>query len=188
MFYEVILDSGETANKCTIAPLSYRTDFRLFRVKGAKTLGPLEAQVLLHHEGECLTTLRKNLADVQGIASIDCVWRRLEGLIKRIEGRLPVFARIPEGFETAYPRRSELDTDPPGGLATIEAIFVARGLLGSWDATLLSEYYFGRKFIEMNQKRFEELGVHQASDPNAMPVLAKRTRNSKQRRRDRTVY
>jgi hypothetical protein len=39
MIYEIILDAGETANKCTIAPLAHRPDFRLFPVFGE---GPLE--------------------------------------------------------------------------------------------------------------------------------------------------
>jgi pre-rRNA-processing protein TSR3 len=185
MRYEVVLDSGETANKCTIAPLAYRKDFRLIAVTHVLSLGRLNADVLLHHEGECITQLRSKLAGVTGIAGIDCIWRRLPGLLRRVEGDLPILARIPEGFVTAYPRKSEDDSDPPGGLATIEAIFVAAALLGHWDATLLSEYYFGRRFIEMNQTRFLELGVSQAGDPTQWPALNKKIRNSEQRKADR---
>jgi pre-rRNA-processing protein TSR3 len=185
MLYEVIIDSGETANKCTIMPLSYRPDFCLFRVKGAGALGPLSSSILLHHEGRCLTEIKGSLSDVNSIASIDCVWRRLNGLIRRIKGTLPVFVRIPDGFETAYPRRSLLRTDPAGGLATIEAIFVASALLGNWDVSLLSEYYFGRDFVKKNERRFLDLGVRQAADQDDLPVLLYRSRNSLQRRRNR---
>ena len=188
MFYEVILDSGETANKCTIAPLSYRSDFHLFRVKGAGAFGPFRSSILLHHEGECLTRIRKSFGEVQGIASIDCVWRRLDVLISRVAGKLPTLARIPDGFVTAYPRHSARNTDPTAGLATIEAIFVASAMLGNWDATLFSEYYFGRKFLELNQRRFLELDVHQAADQDAFPELPQRPRHSLQRRRDRGKY
>jgi pre-rRNA-processing protein TSR3 len=184
MQYEVILDTGETPNKCTIAPLHDRNDFRLIRVQGNRFLGPLTSTFLLHHEGQCLTTIQADLK-VSGIASIDCVWKRLNTLIHRIEGPLPLLVRIPDGFETAYPRQSKKDTDPAGGLATIEAIFVAAALLGNWDASLFSLYYFGRKFIELNAQRFLELGVHQAADTHALPKLAPRDRNSQQRRRDR---
>jgi pre-rRNA-processing protein TSR3 len=188
MDYEVILDSGETANKCTIAPLSYRSDFCLIPVRGNRVFGPLKSSILLHHEGRCLSLIRKSFGPVQGIASIDCVWRRLDGLIRRIEGQLPLLARIPEGFETAYPRHSAHSIDPAGGLATIEAIFVASAMLGNWDVSLLSEYYFGRKFVELNKNRFIELGVHQASLPEALPTLTLRPRNSMQRRRDRGKF
>lgn len=186
MLYEVILDSGETPNKCTIAPLADRPDFRLLPGKGSGPLGPLIAPVLLHHEGECLLTIKKSFdGGVNGIASIDCVWRRLDALLERIAGPLPILGRIPEGFKTVYPRRSAGGSDPVGGLATIEAIFIAGALLGNWDVSLLSEYYFGRKFVEANRDRFLELGVHQAGNPDAVPIMSLRSRNSMQRRHDR---
>ena len=188
MLYEVIIDSSETPNKCTIAPLAHRPDFRLFRVKGSGALGPLNSPILLHHEGQCLTTIHKSFSEISGIATVDCVWKRLEGLLKRIAEPRPTFARIPDGFETAYPRRSENNSDPTGGLATIEAIFVAAALLGKWDVSLLSEYYFGRKFIELNAKQFLDLGVHQASNLEALPMPSPRSRNSKQRRHARGKY
>lgn len=196
MRYEVVLDRGETPNKCTIAPLAYRQDFRLIRVVDAVAtamasaekwlLGPLQSQLLLHHQGRCITELRASLPPIESIAAVDCVWRRLDPLLARIQGGLPTLARIPDGFVTAYPRKSELDTDPDGGLATIEAIFVAAALLGNWDATLLEEYHFGRSFVELNARRFVELGVSQASDPSLYPVLRPKVRDARQRRRDRS--
>lgn len=159
MFYEVIIDSGEKANKCTIVPLSHRLDFRVMKVQGAQPLGPLRSSILLHHEGECLTTLRKSIHSAHGIAAIDCVWRRLDVLLSRVIDPSPIFARIPDGFVTAYPRRSAKDTDPSKGLATIEAIFIAAAMLNNVDTSLLSKYYFGDKFLELNRSRFQELGV-----------------------------
>lgn len=188
MLYEVILDSGETANKCTIAPLAYRTDFRVILGKGAGPLGPLSAPILLHHEGVCLTTLRESLGVVTGISCIDCVWRRVDGLLKRIVTPLPQCVKIPDGFKTAYPRRSYHDFDPDQGLATIEAIFIAAAIVGNWDPSLLSHYYFGRKFVELNKSRFLDLGVSQAADVDALPVVPTRSKNSQQRRRDRGHY
>ncbi|OFZ77730.1 MAG: hypothetical protein A3K03_02325 [Bdellovibrionales bacterium RIFOXYD1_FULL_44_7] len=182
MLYEVILDKGETPNKCSVAALSYRKDFQIIRVMGKNRLGPLRSAILLHHEGQCLTSISKSVSE---IAVVDCVWRQLDFLLSRIEAPLPLFARIPEGFRTAYPRRSVGDTDPSAGLATIEAIFVASAILGKWDASLLSDYYFGQKFVEINRNRFLELGVMQAGDVNSLPVLKHRVRNSVQRRQDR---
>jgi pre-rRNA-processing protein TSR3 len=185
MRYEIVVDHGETANKCTIAPLRDRADFQLNYVQGAEKLPKFNAPILLHHEGKCLTELRQSVAQ-SGIAAVDCVWRRLDILLERIEGPLPVFGRIPEGFETAYPRKSAYFEDPPGGLATIEAIFVAAALLGNWDSSLLSRYYFGRKFIEMNRSRFLELGLSEASDESKLPVLIERPRSAMQRKVDRS--
>lgn len=182
MRYEIILDVGETANKCTIAPLADRQDFRLLRVKGESVLGPLSSNLLLHHEGVCLTELRKTLTKVEGIASIDCVWRRLPLLLGRIAGQMPVFARIPEGFQTAYPRRSKQNNDPAGGFATIEAIFIAAALLGCWDPSLLSKYYFGIEFLNLNAQRFLELGVWEAAHIGSLPLPAVPARNALLRR------
>src|SRR3954452_968707 len=110
MRYEIILDSGETPNKCTIAPLAYRPDFHVIRVKGNSSLGSLSSEFLLHHEGQCITTVKMPEASdhrvAQGIASVDCVWRRLDLLLKLIVAPLPMLVRIPEGFKTAYPRKN----------------------------------------------------------------------------------
>ncbi|HCM40011.1 MAG: hypothetical protein A2070_03580 [Bdellovibrionales bacterium GWC1_52_8] len=185
MHYEVIIDEGETPNKCTVAPLLYRKDFRLFWVADRKPLGPLLAPILLHHEGECITRYRNLELPVQGIACIDCVWRKLNILIEKVTGPRPTFARIPEGFRSAYPRQSANNSDPAGGLATIEAIFTAAAILGNWDLSLLSEYYFGAQFVELNRQQFIKLGVAEAADPKALPVLSPRNRSSVQRKHDR---
>ena len=163
MRYEIVIDPGETPNKCTIAPLAYRPDFTLIRARGDVILPRLTSPLLLHHEGPCITGFRRKGPVVDGIAAIDCVWRRLGVLVRRIPKPLPVLVSIPEGFATAYPRRSIRHVDPSGGLATIEAIFIAAALLGHWDRSLLAEYYFAPVFIEKNRARFLELGVMQAS-------------------------
>ena len=188
MRYEVVLDLGETPNKCTIAPLEQRPDFVLFRVsRKRENLGPFTVPLLLHHQGTCLTKIRKaeGSASDLGIGAIDCVWNRLDELISRVTEPLPTFVKIPDGFETAYPRKSSLNTDPDGGLATIEAIFVGAALLGKWDISLFQKYYFGKKFIELNQKLFLDLGVTEARDLSSIPDPLKVSRNSRQRKLDR---
>jgi hypothetical protein len=91
---------------------------------------------------------------------------------------------VEEGFKTAYPRRSRQNIDPSNGLATIEAIFIAAALLGNWDLTLLAEYYFGQKFIQINRELFLELGIP-PSLINTLSPLSPRFRSSQQRRRSR---
>jgi pre-rRNA-processing protein TSR3 len=188
MIYEIIVDIGETPNKCTIAPLKFRPDFRLFPVFGEGPLGPLSAPLLLHHEGECLTQWGATREPVPALASVDCVWRRLPKLMGRIHWinkKAPVLARIPPGFKTVYPRVGRPNADPENGLATIEAIFVASAILGRWDPTLLSKYYFGRRFIEENAPRFLELGISPVVPPDLFPMEMARTRDSLTRRRNR---
>jgi pre-rRNA-processing protein TSR3 len=188
MIYEIIVDSGETPNKCTIAPLSYRSDFHLFDVWGEGPLGPLSAPILLHHEGACLTEIRNTSKMAPALASVDCVWRRLPKLINRIEwinDSKPILVKIPPGFKTVYPRTGRPNADPSEGLATIEAIFIATSLLGNWDPTLLAHYYFGREFVELNANRFLDLGVSQAAAPNQIPTLALKARDSLRRRINR---
>lgn len=188
MIYEVIIDVGETPNKCTIAPLIHRNDFRVFRVGVDALLGPFLSPFLLHPEGDCLSQVIKtnDLSKVTGIASIDCVWRRLSLLMKKIEAPLPKLIKIPEGFKTAYPRFSKKShRDPAGGLATIEAIFTASALLGHWNVSLLSQYYFGQEFIKINAAHFIELGQSQAKDESLWPHREIRKRNSEQRKHDR---
>ena len=56
---------------------------------------------------------------------------------------------IPE-TTTAYPRKSKVFDDPHGGLATIEAIYVANKLLNRPTSGLLDEYYWREQFLELN--------------------------------------
>ncbi len=190
MRFEIVIDAGETPNKCTIAPLSDRPDFRLFRVRGDGPLGPLTAPILLHPEGECLASLRNQISPAPGVlAAIDCIWRRLPRILARTQWRegqaLPVLAKIPQGFHTAYPRVSYQTKDPDGGLATIEAIFIAAALLGHWDPSLLAKYYFARAFLDRNRERFLQLGVGQAAHCLELPEVTGPSRTAWRRRLNR---
>lgn len=186
MIYEIVLDHGETANKCTVTPLRDRADFRFFSVFGQGPIGPLSASVLLHPDGQCLSQLVWREPPTT-IASVDCVWRRLPKILPRLSwvGQKAVLAKIPEGFLTAYPRKGLPAADPDGGLATIEALFVAAALMGHWDITLLSRYYFGRAFVERNARRFCELGVRPAADEAQWPTQLTPQRNAYRRNLNR---
>jgi pre-rRNA-processing protein TSR3 len=186
MFYEIIVDAGETPNKCTITPLAGRSDFRLFPVYGEGALGPLHAPLLLHPEGECLSHFRNRSEIATAIACIDCVWRRLPALEKRLAwGAKPgLRTKIPEGFKTVYPRVGFGQSDPESGLATIEAIFIAAALLGNPDTSLLSKYYFAKEFLEVNRARFEDFGVKNLAAP-PYPAKTPLERNASTRRWNR---
>lgn len=152
--YEIIVDHSETANKCTILPLAYRDDFHIMRSPQTLT-----ADILLHPDGIPLPGPLPASQPVQRLAAIDCVWRRLEPILQKIRVPHPPLFSIPPDFVTAYPRVSRKDFDPVGGLATIEAIFIAAALLGNWDLSLLREYYFAEKFLKANAAIFERYGL-----------------------------
>ncbi len=154
--YEIIVDHGETPNKCTILPLAYRSDFRIFRPKDPKTL---QAEVLLHPEGRCLSEWKQSSLASARLAAIDCVWRRLDPILDALSEQPPHRFKIPQGFVTAYPRVSKKDYDPEGGLATIEAIFIAAAFMGSWDLSLLREYFFADEFLRLNESLFRHYEI-----------------------------
>ena len=54
---------------------------------------------------------------------------------------------IPGTIVTAYPRESKVFDDPTGGLASVEALYLARRLLGDDDPTLLDGYHWRDRFL-----------------------------------------
>jgi hypothetical protein len=105
--------------------------------------------------------------------------------VKWVDEKTPVLVKIPRGFQTAYPRVGTAATDPDGGLATIEALFIAAALFGNFDTSLLSKYYFARLFLERNLERFLELGVGEAEKLDVFPPRPHVNRNAHTRRCDR---
>ena len=83
---------------------------------------------------------------------LDSTWRWLPQLEACVVGA-PIRRSIPGGLRTAYPRVSKVFDDPHGGLASIEALYVARKLLGDDDPTLLDGYHWREEFLAI---------VHQA--------------------------
>lgn len=160
------MDRSERVSKCTILPLAYRDDFAIRRIRRGVPLDPLTGDLLLHPDGESLATLAPLLrADgaVQRISAIDCTWKQLPGFLRWVPEPLPLLAGIPPGFVTAYPRKNKTGQDPDGGLATIEALFIADVFLGGWDESLLAEYYFGPAFLQDNADVFAEYGLGSGS-------------------------
>ncbi len=77
---------------------------------------------------------------------LDATWRWLPQLRACVTGT-PLPRSIPAGVATAYPRHSKLFTEPEAGLASIEALFLARALLGDRDPTLLDGYHWKQQFL-----------------------------------------
>ena len=180
--YEVLIDHGETSNKCTILPVSYREDLSIRKFRRGRPIPGLKADILLHPDGVSLAELVGADSQVESLATIDCIWRRLRPIMGWLEKPLPKLVKIPDGFVTAYPRLSRLGNDPSGGLATIEAVFIAAAFVGKWDISLLSEYFFGEEFIQLNQRRFRDFGIDPFC-PEGVPIYQPRFPRSAMTRR-----
>ena len=157
MQYEILMDKHENPRKCTILPLKERKDFRIRYFHGSKPIEAFQANVLLHIEGESLETLRGE--KISSLALIDCNWKLVAGAMKKLQGALPRLVKIPEGFATAYPRRNKEGKDPDGGLATIEALFIAASFLGIWDESLLDKYHFKENFLSINEEQWRKYSL-----------------------------
>ncbi|MFT4841140.1 MAG: pre-rRNA-processing protein TSR3 [Planctomycetota bacterium] len=77
---------------------------------------------------------------------LDSTWRWLPQLNVCVTGE-PIKRSIPGDLHTAYPRVSKTFEDPAGGLASIEALYVARKLLGDDDPELLHGYHWTDEFL-----------------------------------------
>jgi pre-rRNA-processing protein TSR3 len=77
---------------------------------------------------------------------LDATWRWLPQLEACVTGT-PIRRSIPGALRTAYPRKSKVFDDPCEGLASVEALYVARRLLGDDDPSLLDGYHWRDEFL-----------------------------------------
>lgn len=82
---------------------------------------------------------------------LDSTWRWLPQLEACVRGT-PVRRRVPATVRTAYPRQSRLFADPARGLASVEALYVARRILGDDDPSLLDGYHWRSEFLAWLQE------------------------------------
>lgn len=88
-----------------------------------------------------------SLADAgRPLLLLDSTWRWLPQLVACVTGT-PVLRSIPGDVRTAYPRTSKVFEDPAQGLASIEALYLARKLLGDDDPSLLDGYHWKEAFL-----------------------------------------
>lgn len=137
----VIRHPKERLDKCTLEPLRNRPDMVFYKaspgfkfdatghillVLGSPPLSPDDA-------GNPLVLL-------------DCTWRLLPQLEACLEGT-PMRRSMPVGVSTVYPRKSKNFNDPPGGLASVEALYLAKRIMGEEDPTLLDGYRWKESFL-----------------------------------------
>ena len=145
---EVILVrlNKESPKKCSLTPLfdQGRTNIQWHRVSIGQQVVVGEA-TLLHPDGEPLSPEDAG----RPLLLIDSSWRDLPRVLGGVEGLLH-YRSLPEGFRTAYPRRSKAGTDPTDGLASIEALHAAQALLGLRDDSLLEGYHWKDDWLDSN--------------------------------------
>lgn len=139
----IVVHPKERRSKCTVEPLRPRDDFVFwtFPDVGEESL---DSYVRLGFGGPVLNEEDDGHC---GLLVLDGTWK-LAGRMESAFNEIPIRG-IPETV-TAYPRKSKVYDDPHGGLATIEAIYVANMLLGRSTDGLLDDYYWRDGFLEAN--------------------------------------
>jgi pre-rRNA-processing protein TSR3 len=136
----VIRHRKERLAKCSLASLHGRPGFTFLRAQPGMRYDAT-GHVVLAVDAPPLTA-----ADAgRPLLLLDSTWRWLPQLEACLTGE--VVRRSLPAVPTAYPRASRQFQDPPQGLASIEALYVALRILGDEDRTLLDGYHWKEQFL-----------------------------------------
>ena len=138
----VIRHPRERISKCSLRFLHDRPEMTFLRSKPGFQF-EATGFTLLAVDGEPLSPADGD----RPLLLLDSTWRWLPQLLESVVGD-PVLRSIPGGVQTAYPRTSKLWDDPDAGLASIEALYLARRLLGDDDPSLLEGYHWKDAFLQ----------------------------------------
>lgn len=148
----IIQHPREKKSKCTLEPLRLRPGYTFYNAHPGFTydasghlLLSVNAPELTPDDG-ILTDLHATKQQKRPLLLLDSTWRLLPQLEGCLTGQ-PRVRSIGSSVQTAYPRVSKIGADPSGGLASIEALFVALTLLGERDDTVLSDYHWREPFL-----------------------------------------
>jgi rRNA small subunit aminocarboxypropyltransferase len=137
----VIRHQKERLSKCSLAPLHGRPEMTFLRARPGFSFDAT-GFTLLHTDGELLSA-----ADAgRPLLLLDSTWRWLPQLYACLHGEI-VRRALPPDVRTAYPRSSKVFADPATGLASVEALYAARRLLGDDDVSLLAAYHWRERFL-----------------------------------------
>lgn len=138
----IVVHNREHRAKCSVEPLRGKPSFEFLSYPSKQPFNDTN-YVRLAMDGPVLS---KDDAG-RGLLVLDATWRlaaKMEKQFAHVEPRsLPA-------WDTAYPRVSKFNHDPNGGLATIEAIYIAYHLLGRETRGLLDSYHWRDLFFERN--------------------------------------
>lgn len=136
----VIRHPRERVSKCSLRHLHDRPEFTFHKAtKGFQF--DASGYLLLALDAPQLTAADRG----HPLLVLDSTWRRLPELESCVSGN-PLRRSLPN-VATAYPRTSRVYEDPPGGLASVEAVYLAKRILGEDDVTLLDGYHWKQQFL-----------------------------------------
>ena len=139
----VIRHPRERVRKCSLRHLHDRPEFT-FLTAAPGFAFDATGFVLLEVDAAPLTEADRD----HPLLILDSTWRWLPRVAAAVTGA-PIRRSIPGDVRTAYPRASKVYSDPPRGLASIEAVYVAKRLLGDDDPSLLDGYHWKSRFLAM---------------------------------------
>ena len=138
----IIRHPKERRSKCSLTPLEGRDDVSFYRARAGWTFDMTGFTVL------ALGAPQLSVEDAgRPLLLLDSTWRLLPQLESCLIGE-GVRRTLPP-VETAYPRVSKIAEDPHGGLASVEALYLAKLLLGERDDALLEAYYWRENFMKI---------------------------------------
>lgn len=141
----IIRHPKERRSKCSLTPLEGRPDFSFYRARLGWTFDMTGFTVL------ALGAPEMSEADAgRPILLLDSTWRLLPQVEACLVGE-GVRRTLP-AVSTAYPRISKIAEDPMGGLASVEALYLAKLLIGEREDDLLDAYYWRNQFLETLQE------------------------------------
>jgi pre-rRNA-processing protein TSR3 len=138
----IVRHPNERPSRCSVYPLKGRPDLRFVDYPPAE-MPDLRGYIRLAPEGPPLSPADAGF----GLLILDGSWRWAGVMTKMFEAVPP---RSLQGYRTAYPRVSKLYVDPPQGLATVEALFLAYHILGRDTTGLLDQYHWREEFLRLN--------------------------------------
>lgn len=139
----VIRHPKERLSKCSLEPLKGRPEITF--IKASKNLKfDCSGYILLTIDAPELSP-----SDLHHpILLLDSTWRLLPELEACLVGE-PIKRSLPSWVRTAYPRVSKIFSDPLEGLASIEALYLTKFILGDDDESLLDAYYWKSEFLKI---------------------------------------
>lgn len=133
----------ERLSKCSLEPLKGRPEITFIKAsKGLKF--DCTGYILLSIDAPELSPLDAG----HPILLLDSTWRLLPDLEACLIG-VPIRRSLPSSVKTAYPRISKIFSDPLQGLASVEALYLTKYILGENDIGLLDAYHWRDKFLNI---------------------------------------
>lgn len=137
----VLRHPKERVSKCSLRHLHDRAEMTFLRA-GKGFSFDATGFTLLEVDAPAITRADRG----RPLLLLDSTWRWLPRLTECVVGE-PVCRSVPAQVRTAYPRVSRVFPDPERGLASVEALYIARRILGDDDPTLLDGYHWRDQFL-----------------------------------------